>query len=337
MKVLVAGDFAFQQYEPDFCEGLRSAGAQVIELPVQRYFGPGGLLQRAQQKLVWGPGVAAANAALLAACAREKPDLVLAWRAPWLEPLAMWLARAAGAGKIALYNNDDPFGPDRALRIWRAFRRGIPHADVCFAYRDVNLEEYRAAGARKVSLLRAAWNPRRFKPLPLPVRWDVVFVGHCEDDGRAQALELLVTASPLRVKLFGTGWEKATRSGPLAKLGPVLPARGDEYVRALCSARIALAFLSKRNRDTVTRRCFEIPAAGTLMLAERTPELLELFSQEEAAFFGSSQELLEQAVKLCADEPRRARMAAAGHARLLRDGHDVTSRARALLDQVFPA
>lgn len=337
MKVLVAGDFAFAHLERDFCEGLRLAGAEVIELPVLRFFGPGSLLRRAQTKLVRGPGVALANAALVAACARHKPDLVLAWRTPWLSPLAIHLARAAGAGRVVLFNNDDPFGPDRELRIWRSFRLSIPHADACFAYRAVNLDELRAAGARRVGLLRSPFNPRRHHPLELSLferaRFgsEVVFVGHCEDDGRIESLEALAAAG-LDLRLFGSGWEKHLRGRPLERLLPIKTVFDDDYLRALCGAKIALVFLSRRNRDQSTQRCFEIPAVGTLMLAPRTGELGSLFREgEEAEFFSSNEELVAKALRYVSDDAARSRLARAGQERVWRDGHDAASRARRFL------
>ncbi len=331
MKVLVCGDFAFEFYEPDFCWALREAGAEVVEFPVAKYFTP---LRAAQTKLALGPGIALAGAALVAACAREKPDAVLLWRTPWARPLTLWLARAAGARQIALYNNDDPFGPDRDLRIWRAYRRLIPHADLCLAYREVNLADYRAAGARRVALLRSGFHPLRHRPLAVAPAADVVFVGHCEDDDRLDAVDALAR-SGLRVQIFGTGWERFLRGRPGARYLPIQAALGEAYVRAIASAKVALAFLSRRNRDGYTRRCFEIPAIGTLMLAPRTPELLQLFREDaEAAFFSSPEELVAQARRYCADDPLRARVAAAGRARVLADGHDLVSRARELLREL---
>ena len=334
MKVLVCGDFSFEFYEPDFCWALREAGAEVVELPVSKYFTP---LRAAQTKLVFGPGVALANAALVLACARSRPDAVLLWRTPWAAPLSLWLSRAAGAGKIALYNNDDPFGPDRDRRIWRAFRQLIPHADLCLAYRSLNLDEYRAAGARRVALLRSGFHPLRHRPLPVAPEVDVVFAGHAEDDERLDAVDALARSS-LNVRLHGSGWERLLRGRPGARYLPVRPVLGDGYVRAIASAKVALAFLSRRNRDQYTRRCFEIPAIGTLMLAPRTGELLQLFREDqEAAFFSSPAELVAQALRFCADEPLRARVAAAGHARVVAGGHDLVSRARELLRQLEAA
>lgn len=335
-RVLVAGDFLYEMYEPAFCAGLRAAGAEVHELHARRLLGPGELLRRAQGKLQLGPGIAAANLALAAACARAKPDVVLLWRAPWARPWGLKLARAAGARRLVLYCNDDPFGPDRDLAIWRALRASVPAVDACFAYREVNLAEFTQAGARRVFLLRSWFDPRLHRPPEPPPRpeeaCDAVFIGHCEPDGRVEALAALARAG-LFVRLHGAGWERAALPPPL-RAGP--PLFGEGYARALAAARVALVFLSARNRDGYTRRCFEIPAVGALMLAPRTPELTALFREdEEAAFFSSPEELVAQATRYARDPALRARVAAAGRARCLRDGHDVESRARAFLAQAL--
>jgi hypothetical protein len=337
VKVLVAGDFRFRMYEEELCWGLRQAGADVIELPVSQLFGPGSLLRRAQTKYVVGPGVALANAALVADCGRHAPDAVLAYRAPWLHPLAMEAARGAGARVLALYNNDDPFGPDRELPIWRSFRRAIPAADLCLTPREVNEAEYRAAGARDVHRLRFWYSPRLHRPMALTeeerARYgsDVTFIGHAEADGRADLLEALL-ASGLRVKLFGAGWEALARGRPLERLLPAPEVHGDDYAKALCAAKAALVFLSARNRDRHTYRCFEIPACGVPMLLPRNPELTSLFREgDEALFYEGRDELLSAARRLCGDDPLRARLGAAARDRVQREGHGVADRARELL------
>ena len=336
-RVLVAGDFAWEFYESAFCWGLREAGARVDELHVNPLFGPTELLRRAQQKLVLGPGVLAANAALLARCSSFKPDVVLAWRAPWLLPSTVRLARRIGARQVVLYNNDDPFGADRHRRIWKQFRCSIPVADVCLAYRTVNLTEYRDAGARQVSLLRSWYDPRLHRPVQLPpvdlerFGCDVVFVGHHEADDRLEVLNALLAAG-LKLRIFGGGWERLERSQPIAKLLPIRTAVGDDYVKAIAAAKVALVFLSKRNRDTYTRRCFEIPAIGTLMLAPRTEDLLSMYREgEEAAYFSSPEDAVEQVRRFIQDDGLRLRVAAAGQARCIREGNDVTARARQFL------
>jgi len=336
MKILVAGDFAHPIYEPDFCEGLRANGAEVVELHLRDYLGPGSLIRRAQEKLLFGPGILLANMALIDACRRERPDAALCWRAPCLTPSTLRLARLAGARRIVLYNNDDPFGPDRNALRWRRFRRTIPAADVCFAYRQINLAEYRAAGAREVHLLRSWYRRDIHRPTLLSqaehARFDcdVVFVGHCEPDERLHWMDALFE-SGLQVKLFGTDWETHAR-GHRWEGRPIQPVYGEEYVKAIAAAKVAVVFLSRRNRDQYTRRCFEIAAIGTPMLAPRTTELQGLFEEgSEVAFYRDGHELVQTARALVADSARRAAMAAAARARCERDGDDVNGRARAFL------
>jgi hypothetical protein len=324
-------------YERAFCDALRRVGAEVVEFSVSHFLGPGELLRRAQTKYCLGPGVMAANAALVASCAAHKPTVVLAWRTPWLRPAGLRAARWVGGCRVVLYNNDDPFGRDAEMRIWRRFRKLIPVADACFSYRRVNLVEYQAAGAKAVALLPSYFEPAIHRPIALTeadrkrFETDVVFVGHCEPDDRLELVDRLID-SGIRLRLFGTSWEKHASGHRWRDRLPITDVRGDDYARAIAAARIALVFLSKRNRDDYTRRCFEIPAIGTLMLAPRTQELLSLYREdEEAAFFGTADELIAQVRRYMADPELGGRVAAAGHARCLRDGYDVDSRARQFL------
>jgi hypothetical protein len=337
MKLLVVNEFAFDQYAPSFCRALRTAGAEVEELHV----GPRrrlDVLRRAQMKYVAGPEVWAANLAVLLACARKRPHVVLAWTTPWLYLSTMRAIRSWGV-RIALYNNDDPFGPDRDSPRWRAFRRTIPGADICFAYRTVNLQEYRAAGAPQARLLPSWYDSARDRPVALSDRdlarfaSDVTFAGHYEDDGREHYIDALVSAG-LQVRIFGSGklWDPVVRRMGWEAIGPVYPAEGEDYARAIAATKLGLVFLSARNRDTYTRRCFEIPAIGTAMIAPRSETLRSMFVEDkEAIFYDSPAELAAKAVRYIRDDVTRARIASAGHDRCVRDGHDVVSRAKQFL------
>jgi spore maturation protein CgeB len=267
--------------------------------------------------------------------------VLLGWRAPWIDARTLEAARLLGAARVVTYNNDDPFGPDRALRIWRAYRASLPSVDVAYVYRTVNVTEALEAGAPRARVLRSAYDVRVHRPLPPgdprlgSYACDVVFVGHHEPDGRGEALAALARAG-LSVRLWGPGWEP--HAGPLRRAGVTVggPVLGDEYVAALQAAKVALVFLSTRNRDTYTRRCFEIPAIGTAMLAPRTPDLEELFTDRtDVALFEDLPTLVERAKWLVADDAARARIAAGGRARVRRDGHDVSARAAQWLSDVL--
>jgi spore maturation protein CgeB len=90
----------------------------------------------------------------------------------------------------------------------------------------------------------------------------------------------------------------------------------DDYARALTGARIGLGLLRKVCPDQHTTRTFEIPACGSMLLADRTDEHHELFEEgKEAEFFASTEELVDKARFYSSDESARLRVAGAGFER----------------------
>src|SRR5262249_50433784 len=154
----------------------------------------------------------------------------------------------------------------------------------------------------------------------------VVFVGHYEDDGRLDCLQALFKES-IKLRLFGTGWTKENMGDLYDSLGPVRPVYLDEYVKALCCAKLCLSFVSKLNRDSYTSRTFEIPACRAVLLSERTDDVHLFYKDdEEAVFFSSPEEAVRKARILLADEEMRLSIAEGGYKRCIEDGHDSVSR-----------
>ena len=86
-------------------------------------------------------------------------------------------------------------------------------------------------------------------------------------------------------------------------------------------------FLSKLNRDTYTRRCFEIPATKTFLLSEYSADLASIYQEgEEAEFFRDRREFIAKIIKYLADDAGRRTIAEAGYRRVHCDGHDVNTR-----------
>jgi hypothetical protein len=346
MRILIAGMWRWPQYEQAFARGLRESGAEVIELGLAHHFD--GFAGRVEQAFSFvGPAARRAGRAVIEAARRERPDYVLFWRPT--HPLRSTLAalRAMGIPSIS-YNNDDPFSPRlahesnwRARNVWRLYLKALPHFDFNFFYRRMNVEEALAHGARHADLLLPYFMPWQDRPVQLTAdeeaRFgsDCTFIGHFEDDGRDGDLLALAEAGH-KVRVWGDAtWRRSKLDGATLIPHPIEPALGDDYARALCGAKICISYMSKLNRDGYTRRCFEIPAARQVMLAERTTELTALFREdEEACFFSSREELLGKARQLL-DEPEfRARVAAGGLRRVWADGHDVASRARQFIGQL---
>jgi spore maturation protein CgeB len=339
VKILIVGSWAWQQYEEAIASGLRNGGMEVHKLPTSEFFT--GIMGRVQHALTL-PSLAMwrLNKAVIAVSKRQHLDLVLFWRPTHIWPTTLKLLAKKGV-RTASYNNDDPFGPMthgnvpwRHHFLWYWYLQCLPFFDLNFFYRKINCEEAIELGAKHAALLLPYFIPWQDRPLKLSeteslrFQTDVVFVGHYEPDGRELCLRALIEAG-IVVKLWGGGyWTRAVLGDLYDRLAPIIPAEGEDYAKALCGAKICLCFLSKLNRDTYTRRCFEIPACGRLMLAERTDDLLKFFKEdEEACFFSSKEELVQKVQWLLENPKERDRIAAAGLRRVWFDGHDVNSRA----------
>lgn len=356
MRVLLAGDWHSDLHEDEMARSLRRLGHEVSEFKWHTYFTVRegqlrgirrrvrSLLLRAQNKYLIGPRMRAINQDFVANVLAFRPNLVFVYRGTHIAASTLAKVRQALPECLLVgYNNDDPFSPTQPRYYWRHFMRAIPMYDLMLAYRERNLAEYRAAGAQHVELLRSWYVPGRNHPIDLTAvdrerfDCDVVFVGHYEPDGRVEYLEEIVRRG-YRVRLFGPTkyWERPLSESPvLASLTPVRMVWGEDYNRALCGAKIALCFLSKLNRDTYTRRCFEIPAAGTLMLSEYTDDLADLYREgEEVDFFRTKAELIDKIESYMRHDDRRAAVAQAGHLKVQSAGHDIDSRMRMMLKWV---
>ncbi len=308
---------------------------------------PASLLRRAQNKYLVGPILDRINHDLIELVAAEQSDLLFVYRGTHVLGASLRAIRSRSPRTLIVgYNNDDPFAPGQARWPWRHFLAAIPEYDCVLAYRPHNTRELEAAGARSTGLLLPWFVPAVHRRIELSAEeraaysCDVVFIGHFEQDSRLPGLEALASAG-IDFRVFGPGrgyrghdWDAVLRrSRSLQHLAPVHEVWDDEYVKAICGARIALCFFSKRNRDVYTRRCFEIPATGTMMLSEYSPELAEMFREGvEADYFRSPAELADKARFYLRNEAARAAVAARGQQRTYAGGHDVDSRMRVMIE-----
>lgn len=351
MRILVAGDWHSELHEQPVYDALKALGHEALRFSWHGYFRPPGAGRkfvypylRAQDKYMWGPVVDRLNDDFALVARRERPDAIFIYRGTHIKAATLArIKRELPATVLVGYNNDDPFSPLYPKWAWRHFKAGIPHYDLVLAYRHRNLPELEAAGARRVALLRSWFIPERNHPVDLTAQQlekfgsEVVFVGHYENDGRLAYLEEIVRRG-WKLRLFGPpgGWESPLKSSALlAPLWPVRFVSGESYNLALAGAKVALCFFSQLNRDTYTRRCFEIPASGTVMLSTYSDDVASLFTpDQEAVYFRSVDEMSSKVERLLADEAWRRSVANSGTARVWQDGHDVQSRIRGVVEQI---
>jgi spore maturation protein CgeB len=328
-------------YAEPFLQRLRELGHEVHAFREMDFFAPregpvhrlSSLSARVQNKFRVGPRLRRLNVELRKAVEQLRPDVLFVFRGSHVTPETLDVASRAGSYVIG-WNNDDPFSARYPAYVWRHFRRGISHYQHLFAYRDTNVRDFLREGCPRVSLLRSFYLRELNHPIDTskgtPYACDVSFIGHWEPDGREQYVDALMKEPSIDFRLWGTLWQQAPIATRLKqRFGQIAPVYKDAYNLAINSSKISLVFLSALNNDSYTRRCFEIPAAGTFMLAQYTPDIASLFKEgEEAEYFRSIDEMLDKVRHYLRNDEARRRIARAGHARLLRDGHEAIDRAK---------
>lgn len=349
----MAGTWHSELHEEAVYQAFIKLGHEVVRFAWFRYFlnswrGLPGLIAlpfvKAQNKYMLGPIFNRLNRDLVELAKSERPDIIFVYRGTHVTASSLRAIREALPDVVMVgYNNDDPFSGHYPGWLWRHFMAAVPEYDLMLAYRHRNLEDFRRAGARRVELLRSWFMPDRNFPASLSdsdmqlYGCDVAFIGHYEHDGRLEMLEEIARRG-INLKLYGPGyeWDERVARSPLLKdQAPVHLVWGEAYNKAICGAKIALCFFSRLNRDTYTRRCFEIPATGTMLLSEYSEDMSTLFdADKEAVFFSDKDELLSKIEQYIADDTLRASVARAGLQRVIQDGHDVVSRMRQVMHQV---
>lgn len=331
VKILIAGYFSAFWHEGAWCRALRELGHEVVEFPMKPYFSKS-LFGRMQDRFMIGPAIDQVNADLLKAVADAQPDMVLCYRALPLKPRTIHelTSNRLNNRLVVCYNNDNAFGDLGGKAYWRLFKKAIPEYDLHLVYRDSDVPHLGQGVASHI--LHPHYLPWLHRCLPKEevVQWqsDVCFLGHFEPDRRQNELNFLMNNLPVKYRLHGSFW--AENSQGMAWQGmDTSELQGEDYVRALNGSKIALVFFSTWNKDTFTRRVFEIPVCGTMMLSQRTDTMQTLYQEDkEAVYYSSADELVDKArYYLEHDTPRNAIIEAA-RKRCEDSGYDIYSRMR---------
>jgi hypothetical protein len=340
-KVVLVGEFTFSFYEPAFAIAMRRLGIEVFEFKIKNSNPALSFIYRIEDYFSFiGPITRLLHYKFKRSVNKIHPDLIFFWRPTLINPsLLKALKSASPSATIVSYNNDNPFGKAyqqrsfRLKRLWIHFKKSIPFFDVNIVYRNANINDYNIAGSIKTILFPPAFIPELIPDLSgVDYIYDVVFIGYAEQK-RLVYLNFLLSKG-IQIKIFGTGWD-LQKIHPSYQFGTIIPAHGKAYYQALRSARINLAFLSDLNEDVYTRRNFEIPGMGGLMLSERTKELATLFSEgKEAFFFSNHEELLEHIKVILADQNLQNEIRKNAKNKCFTAGYDIDSRVRKLLNDL---
>lgn len=333
MKVLIVGEDRFPIYEKAFKKAFIGLGLECDIFGWYPYTSGNSLVDKVQNKFLFGPNVNQLNNELYKKVLEYQPDLLFLYRPTMIFLKTLDRIKKELNLKIFIYHNDDPFSKLHPRYLNRHYMRLLPLCDRIFSYRQKNLKDYKKLGYENISLLRSYYLKEKNYYIPNSEKlYDVIFIGHFEDDGRDEYI-LNLLKNDIKVKVFGPNWKSSKYYNNIVeKSGTIKAVYGDEYNLVLNQAKIALVFLSKLNHDTYTRRCFEIPATQTLMLSEYSDDIVSMFEKEkEADYFRNKEEMLEKINYYLQHDNLRHKIGMNGYNRLLQDGHEVTERVREIL------
>jgi spore maturation protein CgeB len=256
------------------------------------------------------------NRDLIDLAVRFQPEVVLVTKGSFICPDTLDKIKQRTAAILVNYATDDPFNRKTS---GRDIVDGIPFYDFYICSKQAIMDDVGRAGCPNVSFLPFGYEPTIHFPEAAATpeeaeRYssDVAFIGGADAD-RHPFFEVLVDALPnLNLHLYGGYWDRHPR---LRKYHRGF-ALGRDYRLVMGGTKIAPCLVRRANRDGHVMRTFEVPACGAFLLAERTDEHLEFFSESrEMACFSTPDELVEKVRYYLSHEEERAEIARAGHVR----------------------
>jgi hypothetical protein len=338
MKILFAGTLGAQSTARHRMDALARIGHEVVPFDFTDYLGGiGRVLNFAYQRALTGPLIWQLNAGLRAAAGRTKPDIILIDKGVLVTPSTVrYLSERIGV--TIQHNLDNPFG-SMGEKSWRLLLQAIPLYDMHFVPREINLTDYKAAGARQVIRVPLAFEPTVH--YPPPPTWgegdrtiDVSYTGAPYDD-RANFITRLLTEHGIAVDVRGNRWERELAPEIARRIYTGPSVYGEAYRRRFWDSKLCLAFITRSNCDQVAHKSFEIAAGGGVLLAESTDEHRAMFEDGKEALFFTDLADCARLIREYLPRPQaRAEIARAGSRHAVESGYSNDDRLRKAMEEV---
>lgn len=263
---------------------------------------------------------------LIALIEQHKPRLVLVTGILPLDQQVFRAIRTAG-GRIVNYLTDDPWNP---IHRRRCFLRNLKDYDHIFSTKDALRLRLEAAGTPSTSWLPFAYDPELHHPVPEddPTAAEVLFVGTGATE-RMRWLDALSDLPGVRRRIHGNRWDRLRTIGWEKKPAVV----GEEYCKALVSARVVLGLLREANGDLSTDRSYEIGAIGGCGLYQDTTEHRRLLKDyPNAGFFKSPSQLRTRVEELLKNAELQQELRRSGAMSVRRGANTYGDRLRTILE-----
>lgn len=202
------------------------------------------------------------------------------------------------------------------------FNENIGEYDLAITTKHFELDQYAQTLTRnKVVLCPQGVDLELYKvTTPFEQRESrLLFIGHYEKNRAELFIQLLNLDLPLTIA--GKGWKKFCsryKTHDVRYLGEGL--FGDDYIDALNSHKYGLGLLSKWIPETHTTRTLEIPACGSVLFTEETPDTRSFFTEQQVVFFQTPEQIAEKFRLLESESNRAESIASAGRKRISAGG-----------------
>lgn len=338
LRVLLVGGLKHGGNCLGLARGFRDRGhaVEIVSYARTGWYEPAERTSRAIQRLFTPWQRTAFNSAILATAERFQPHIVVVYKGTLVAPTTLERLRSTGVWIANVY-------PDNAVRPHRNLDPAIFRVcDHVFHTKRFGVDDFRQQfGVTNITYLPHGFDPYVHRPFDDPhiVRpWstDISFIGTWSPHKEALLSRLRRALRPGQLRIWGSQWRG--RAG--AVLGDAVVNQlvtGDSYALAVSASRINLGLLSERREgagddDKITSRTFHIPACGGFLLHQRTPDLLECFTEgEEVACFDTADELVAKIQYYLAADDERRRVAQAGLRRCAAE-HSLAHRADAIVE-----
>ena len=335
MKILIVGSFQWEMYAPAFYHAWRDMGHEVERIDYTNYSFKrktplASFLNRVQNRYHYGFFMRRYNSDILVKVNDFKPDFVFLYRCYHVYGDTVEIIRKQTV--VFSYNNDDPFSGVPSGLYYRNYFADARYCHLNYVYRKKNVEDFKVIGVNNTEVLLPYFRKASNYPIDTDKDVPLAFLGHFENDGRDKYIYELKQAGVPVVVYGDEHWANAPLYEEIKDV--VFPAkRGEEYNEIINRARICLVFFSKLNHDTYTRRCFEIPAAKSVMLSEYTEDMNELFPENECAiYFRNTEELIRKSAYLLENNSEIERIANNALKRVLELGGSEFDRCQQIIE-----
>lgn len=340
--ILAPGFAKWRGCDPSaLAQSFRSMGHNVLEIDAEDYvpWRWGAFLPRILRRLFIKILVDDYNRAVVQQAESSAFDFILVFKGMYLKDTTVSMLRSFGKPVYNFY--PDVSFTDHGFFIPAALR----HYDSVFTTKSFHgKKEIETFKIRDMVHVRHGFDPEVHRPVrlsPAQIKHygcDVSFVGCWSPEKEELISYILAHRKNLKVVVYGIGWKYAGSEFKKALGKNLRPGVfGDELAIVYNASKVNLGLLSRAAgdqtmSDQTSARTFQIPASGSFMLHEDTPEVRSYFQpKNEIMLFSREADLLLKLDAVLGNDTLRETIKTNGYQRCMKEPYDYSSAAEMIV------